>query len=87
MARVLSSVNTFDCSHLILGLYVCSADSQQKVVLRVPTMTDDKAKQKAIEAVADIYGNSLRLPPLLLVWPLDLEVPVWYFRRRRRYSL
>ncbi|KAL6648928.1 hypothetical protein ACP70R_013152 [Stipagrostis hirtigluma subsp. patula] len=28
----------------------------QKVVLRVPTMTDDKMKQKAIEAVADIYG-------------------------------
>ncbi|KAL6659958.1 hypothetical protein ACP70R_002080 [Stipagrostis hirtigluma subsp. patula] len=30
--------------------------AQQKVVLRVPTMTDDKMKQKAIEAVADIYG-------------------------------
>ncbi|KAK3150251.1 hypothetical protein QOZ80_3AG0230840 [Eleusine coracana subsp. coracana] len=28
----------------------------QKVVLRVPTMTDDKTKQKAMEAVADIYG-------------------------------
>ncbi|KAG8073122.1 hypothetical protein GUJ93_ZPchr0006g43382 [Zizania palustris] len=28
----------------------------QKVVLKVPTMTDDKSKQKAIEAVADIYG-------------------------------
>ncbi|GJN30058.1 hypothetical protein PR202_gb18334 [Eleusine coracana subsp. coracana] len=28
----------------------------QKVVLRVPTMTDDKMKQKAMEAVADIYG-------------------------------
>ncbi|KAL6847545.1 hypothetical protein ACP4OV_022571 [Aristida adscensionis] len=28
----------------------------QKVVLKVPTMTDDKTKQKAIEAVADIYG-------------------------------
>ncbi|XP_062217064.1 heavy metal-associated isoprenylated plant protein 39-like isoform X2 [Phragmites australis] len=28
----------------------------QKVVLRVPTMTDDKTKQKAFEAVADIYG-------------------------------
>ncbi|CAN6296844.1 unnamed protein product, partial [Urochloa humidicola] len=28
----------------------------QKVVLRVPAMTDDKTKQKAIEAVADIYG-------------------------------
>jgi hypothetical protein len=44
------------------------ADSQQKVVLRVPTMTDDKVKQKAIEAVADIYGTStLRLLALLLV--------------------
>ena len=28
----------------------------QKVVLRVPIMTDDKSKQKAFEAVADIYG-------------------------------
>ncbi|KAG2544143.1 heavy metal-associated isoprenylated plant protein 39-like isoform X2 [Panicum virgatum] len=28
----------------------------QKVVLRVPAMTDDKTKQKAMEAVADIYG-------------------------------
>ncbi|XP_051183934.1 heavy metal-associated isoprenylated plant protein 39 [Lolium perenne] len=28
----------------------------QKVVLRIPTMTDDKIKQKAMEAVADIYG-------------------------------
>ncbi|WVZ55144.1 hypothetical protein U9M48_005844, partial [Paspalum notatum var. saurae] len=27
-----------------------------KVVLRIPTMADDKTKQKAIEAVADIYG-------------------------------
>ncbi|KAG2544141.1 hypothetical protein PVAP13_9NG789600 [Panicum virgatum] len=27
----------------------------QKVVLRVPAMTDDKTKQKAMEAVADIY--------------------------------
>mgnify|MGYP006268199089 CR=1 FL=1 len=56
----------------------------QKVVLRVPTMTDDKVKQKAIEAVADIYGNTLHLPPLLLVWPLDLEVLIWYFHRRRQ---
>uniref|UniRef100_A0ACD5WI79 Uncharacterized protein n=1 Tax=Avena sativa TaxID=4498 RepID=A0ACD5WI79_AVESA len=30
--------------------------AQIKVVLRVPTMTDDKTKQKAMEAVADIYG-------------------------------
>ena len=29
----------------------------QKVVLRVPAMTDDKTKQKAMEAVAEIYGN------------------------------
>jgi hypothetical protein len=44
------------------------ADSQQKVVLRVPTMTDDKVKQKAIEAVPDIYGTStLPLLALLLV--------------------
>ncbi|KAF7051698.1 hypothetical protein CFC21_059912 [Triticum aestivum] len=28
----------------------------QKVVLRIPTMTDEKTKQKAMEAVADIYG-------------------------------
>jgi hypothetical protein len=42
------------------------AGSQQKLVLRVPTMTDDKVKQKAIEAVADIYGNALRLLALLL---------------------
>ncbi|RAL51412.1 hypothetical protein DM860_010914 [Cuscuta australis] len=30
--------------------------SQQKVVLKVLTMTDDKTKQKAMEAAADIYG-------------------------------
>jgi hypothetical protein len=29
----------------------------QKVMLRVPTMTDDRTKQKAMEAVADIYGK------------------------------
>ncbi|MGI4421805.1 cation transporter, partial [Klebsiella pneumoniae] len=28
----------------------------QKLVLKVMTMTDDKTKQKAIEAAADIYG-------------------------------
>nr|KJB34134.1 hypothetical protein B456_006G049200 [Gossypium raimondii] len=28
----------------------------QKVVLKVLTMTDEKTKQKAIEAAADIYG-------------------------------
>ena len=28
----------------------------QKVILKVLTMTDDKTKQKAIEAAADIYG-------------------------------
>jgi hypothetical protein len=31
------------------------------MVLRVPTMTDDKVKQKAIKAVADIYGDCLLL--------------------------
>ncbi|XP_061956741.1 heavy metal-associated isoprenylated plant protein 39-like isoform X1 [Populus nigra] len=30
--------------------------AQQKVVLKVLTMTDVKTKQKAIEAAADIYG-------------------------------
>ena len=40
----------------------CFIGPQQKVVLRVPTMTDDKIKQKAIEAVADIYGNILHPP-------------------------
>ncbi|CAL5360047.1 hypothetical protein ACSBR2_038042 [Camellia fascicularis] len=30
--------------------------AQQKVVLKIMTMTDEKTKQKAIEAVADIYG-------------------------------
>lgn len=29
---------------------------KQKAVLKVLTMTDDKTKQKAIEAAADIYG-------------------------------
>ncbi|CAL5437397.1 unnamed protein product [Camellia sinensis] len=34
--------------------------AQQKVVLKIMTMTDEKTKQKAIEAVADIYGvNSI----------------------------
>lgn len=32
-------------------------DSKQKVVLKVLTMTDEKTKQKAIEAAADIYGK------------------------------
>jgi hypothetical protein len=45
----------------IVHTFSCMVNSQQKVVLRVPTMTDDKIKQKAIEAVADIYGNNLRL--------------------------
>uniref|UniRef100_A0A8R7P3R7 Uncharacterized protein n=1 Tax=Triticum urartu TaxID=4572 RepID=A0A8R7P3R7_TRIUA len=58
----------------------------QKVVLRVPTMTDDKAKQKAIEAVADIYGNS-RLPPLLLVWPWTWKFRSGISNRRGRYNL
>lgn len=31
--------------------------SLQKIVLKVLTMTDDKTKQKAIEAAADIYGE------------------------------
>ncbi|RVW27672.1 hypothetical protein CK203_107537 [Vitis vinifera] len=30
--------------------------AQQKVVLKVMTMSDDKTKQKAMEAAADIYG-------------------------------
>ncbi|KAL6127725.1 hypothetical protein ACLB2K_070381 [Fragaria x ananassa] len=30
--------------------------AQQKVVLKVLTMTDEKTKQKAIEAAADIFG-------------------------------
>ncbi|XP_058205910.1 heavy metal-associated isoprenylated plant protein 39 [Rhododendron vialii] len=30
--------------------------AQKKVVLKVMTMADDKTKQKAIEAAADIYG-------------------------------
>ncbi|XP_057424756.1 heavy metal-associated isoprenylated plant protein 39-like isoform X1 [Lotus japonicus] len=30
--------------------------AQQKVVLKVLTMIDDKTKKKAIEATADIYG-------------------------------
>ncbi|CAL9156261.1 unnamed protein product [Musa hybrid cultivar] len=29
---------------------------QQKVVLKVLAMTDERAKRKAMEAVADIYG-------------------------------
>jgi len=42
-----------------LSLCACypSLDPQQKVVLKVMTMTDDKTKQKAIEAAADIYGG------------------------------
>jgi hypothetical protein len=39
----------------------CLVNSWQKVVLRVPTITDDKIKQKVIESVADIYGNNLHL--------------------------
>ncbi|CAI0546869.1 unnamed protein product [Linum tenue] len=30
--------------------------AQQKLVLKVLTMTDEKTKQKAIEAAADIFG-------------------------------
>ncbi|MGI4406644.1 cation transporter, partial [Klebsiella pneumoniae] len=33
-----------------------SLQMAQKLVLKVMTMTDDKTKQKAIEAAADIYG-------------------------------
>ncbi|GFZ15335.1 copper transport protein family [Actinidia rufa] len=33
-----------------------SLQMAQKLVLKVLTMTDDKTKQKAIEAAADIYG-------------------------------
>ena len=34
------------------------------MVLKVLTMTDDKTKQKAIEAAADIYGTSFSVFPL-----------------------
>jgi hypothetical protein len=37
----------------------------QKVVLKVLTMTDDKTKQKAIEAAADIFGDYFFLLLLL----------------------
>ncbi|XP_020676939.1 heavy metal-associated isoprenylated plant protein 39 isoform X1 [Dendrobium catenatum] len=30
--------------------------AQQKIVLKILAMNDEKTKQKAIEAVADIYG-------------------------------
>ncbi|KAF5191043.1 Copper transport protein family [Thalictrum thalictroides] len=30
--------------------------AQKKVILKLLTMTDEKTKQKAMEAVADIYG-------------------------------
>ncbi|XP_068640565.1 heavy metal-associated isoprenylated plant protein 39-like isoform X1 [Aristolochia californica] len=30
--------------------------AQQKVVIKLPAMADEKTKQKAIEAAADIYG-------------------------------
>lgn len=56
---VLHSVVQF--LRLLIAL-CCFIGPQQKVVLRVPTMTDDKIKQKAIEAVADIYGNILHPP-------------------------
>lgn len=41
-----------------IGFYFCFMYSfLQKVVLKVLTMTDDKTKQKAIEAAADIFGD------------------------------
>jgi len=47
------------------------------VVLRVPTMTDDKIKQKAIEAVADIYGHIL-YPLINVFWIMDcFAVETW----------
>lgn len=48
-------------SYLILSV----RNLQQKVVLKVMTMTDDKTKQKAMEAAADIYGISNRFSPLI----------------------
>lgn len=50
----------FDCLYTIfffILLFFHWIDSKQKVVLKVLTMTDDKTKQKAIEAAADIYGK------------------------------
>ncbi|KAK8966415.1 hypothetical protein KSP40_PGU014482 [Platanthera guangdongensis] len=35
---------------------------QQKVVLKLLAMNDEKTKQKAIEAVADIYGMCSLIP-------------------------
>ncbi|PKU84149.1 hypothetical protein MA16_Dca002661 [Dendrobium catenatum] len=32
------------------------SETQQKIVLKILAMNDEKTKQKAIEAVADIYG-------------------------------
>jgi hypothetical protein len=32
---------------------------QQKVVLKVSSMSDERVKQKAMETVADIYGKVL----------------------------
>ncbi|KAG4998242.1 hypothetical protein JHK85_029681 [Glycine max] len=41
---------------LFTPIFLFPMDPQQKVVLKVLTMTDDKTKKKAIEAAADIYG-------------------------------
>jgi hypothetical protein len=34
---------------------------QQKVVLKVSSMSDERVKQKAMETVADIYGKVIQV--------------------------
>ena len=57
-------------------MYIIS--DKQKVVLKVLTMTDDKTKQKAIEAAADIYGTVLQAHLLnLTLFPIELKSGKW----------
>lgn len=63
---------------------------QKKVVLKVMTMADDKTKQKAIEAAADIYGAlsfSYR-PKILFIFKFPLKVSFFSkYKTEQFYSL
>ncbi|GLU21092.1 hypothetical protein SLE2022_372550 [Rubroshorea leprosula] len=55
--QLLIKVHSVSFPSNFLTIFILSQRKMvQEVVLRVLTMTDDKTKQKAIEAAADIYG-------------------------------
>lgn len=55
-------------------------------MLRVPTMTDDKMKQKAMEAVADIYGEQFRFFSETEIIPFRIVTLIPEFQRLERFK-